>query len=66
MEKFNDDQPLFTFAPTKGQLKKLVKTTLVVTGVTALVAGATVVYAKRNPEVLESIPDSIHVETNAN
>ena len=66
MEKFNDDQPLFTFAPTRGQLKKVAKTILVVTGGAALVTGATVLYAKRNPEVLDAIPDSIHVETNAN
>lgn len=63
MEKFNDDQPLFTFAPTKGQLKKVAKTVLIVTGATALVTGATVVYAKKNPQVLDAIPDGIHVET---
>ena len=65
MEKFNDDQPLFTFAPTKGQVKKTAKTILVVTGVSALVAGAAV-FVKKNPQVLEHVDETVHVETDAN
>lgn len=62
MDNFNDDQPLFTFAPTKGQAKKLAKTILVVTGVSALAAGAAV-YVKKNPQVLEHVDESVHVES---
>ena len=52
------EDALFVFAPTKKQVITVLATALALTGVTAAA-----VYVKKNPQVLENVDESVHVES---